>query len=65
MLTVDLTPREREVAAPLIQGLTSKSVGKRLAISPRTADMYRARLMQKTQAATTTELVHKLLQGNG
>ena len=65
MLTVDLTPREREVAALLIQGLTSKGVGKRLAISPRTVDVYRARLMRKYNAATTTELVHKLLQGNG
>ena len=64
-LTVDLTPREREVAALLIQGLTSKGVGKRLVISPRTVDVYRARLMRKTQAATTTELVHKLLQGAG
>ena len=64
VLTVELTPREREVAALLIQGLTSKGVGKRLAISPRTVDVYRARLMRKTNAATTTELVHKLLQGN-
>ena len=62
VLTVDLTPREREVAALLIQGLTSKGVGKRLTISPRTVDVYRARLMRKTQAANTTELVHKLLQ---
>ena len=64
-LTVDLTPREREVAALLIQGLTSKGVGKRLGISPRTVDVYRARLMRKTHAATATELVHKLLQGQG
>ena len=63
VLSVDLTPREREVAALLIQGLTSKLVGRQLGISPRTVDVYRARLMRKTDAATTTELVHKLLQG--
>lgn len=63
VLSVELTPREREVSALLIQGLTSKLVGKRLGISPRTVDVYRARLMRKTGAATTTELVHKLLQG--
>ncbi len=63
MLSVQLTPREREVAALLIQGLTSKGVGKVLGISPRTVDVYRSRLMRKTGAATTTELVHKLLQG--
>jgi PAS domain S-box-containing protein len=63
VLRVELTPREREVAALLIQGLTSKLVGRRLEISPRTVDVYRARLMRKTGAATTAELVHKLLQG--
>ena len=29
--------------------------------SPRTVDVYRARLMRKYGAATTPELVHKLL----
>ena len=57
----DLTPREREIAALLIEGLTSKQIGKRLAISPRTVDVYRARLMRKFDAATTPLLVQKLL----
>jgi DNA-binding CsgD family transcriptional regulator len=61
-IAVDLTPREREIAALLIEGLTSKLIGKRLAISPRTVDVYRARLMKKHRAATTPELVHKLLR---
>jgi len=59
---VELTPREREIAALLIEGLTSKLIGKRLAISPRTVDVYRARLMQKHRASTTPELVQKLLR---
>lgn len=62
-LAVDLTPREREIAALLIEGLTSKLIGKRLGISPRTVDVYRARLMKKHRAATTPELVQKLLRG--
>jgi PAS domain S-box-containing protein len=62
-LAVDLTAREREIAALLIEGLTSKLIGKRLAISPRTVDVYRARLMRKFGASTTPELVHKLLSG--
>lgn len=61
-LAVDLTPREREIAALLIEGLTSKLIGKKLAISPRTVDVYRARLMKKHGAATTPELVQKLLR---
>ena len=60
-LKVDFTAREREIAALLIEGLTSKLIGKRLAISPRTVDVYRARLMRKDGAATTPELVNKLL----
>jgi PAS domain S-box-containing protein len=62
-LKLDFTPREREIAALLIEGLTSKMVGKRLNISPRTVDVYRARLMRKVGASTTAELVHKLLAG--
>ena len=60
---IALTPREREIAALLINGLTSKLIGKRLAISPRTVDVYRARLMKKHRAGTTAELVHRLLAG--
>ena len=60
-LAVDLTPREREIAALLIEGLTSKLIGRRLTISPRTVDVYRGRLMRKVGAATTAELVNRLL----
>ena len=60
-LKAELTAREREIAALLIEGLTSKLIGKRLEISPRTVDVYRARLMKKYAAATTPDLVHKLL----
>jgi PAS domain S-box-containing protein len=59
---VALTPREREIAALLIEGLTSKLIGRRLGVSPRTVDVYRARLMKKHGAATTPELVHRLLR---
>ena len=62
-LKVDFTAREREIAALLIEGLTSKLIGKRLGISPRTVDVYRARLMRKVGAASTAELVNKLLSG--
>ena len=62
-LKLEFTAREREIAALLMAGLTSKLIGRRLDISPRTVDVYRARLMRKTGAATTPELVHKLLAG--
>lgn len=63
VLKVEFTPREREIAALLVQGLTSKAIGRRLEVSPRTVDVYRTRLMRKTGAATTAELVNKLLSG--
>ena len=63
VLKLDFTGREREIAALLIDGLTSKQIGKRLDISPRTVDVYRARLMRKLGASTTPELVNKLLSG--
>jgi PAS domain S-box-containing protein len=62
-VSADLTPREREVAALLMDGLTSKEIGKALAISHRTVEIHRARLMRKYQAHSTPDLVHRLLTG--
>jgi PAS domain S-box-containing protein len=59
----ELTAREREVAAFLMDGLTSKEIGRALAISHRTVEIYRARLMRKYQASNTGDLVHKLMSG--
>ena len=59
----ELTGREREVAAFLMNGLTSKEIGKALGISHRTVEIYRARLMRKYQAHSTPDLVHRLLAG--
>ena len=59
----ELTAREREVAASLMDGLTSKQIGRLLAISHRTVEIYRARLMRKYAASTTADLVHKLMAG--
>ena len=59
----NLTGREREVAARLLKGLTSKEIGKALEISHRTVEIYRARLMRKYEASTAADLVHKLVTG--
>ncbi len=44
-----LTKREREVLDKLLEGGTSKQVGKDLAISPRTVDVHRQNLLQKLE----------------
>ncbi|MCB1470174.1 MAG: PAS and helix-turn-helix domain-containing protein [Rhizobiaceae bacterium] len=56
-----LTPRERDVAALLIDGLTGKEVARALDISPRTVDIYKTRLLRKYDVASTPELVQRLL----
>ncbi|QTD46575.1 PAS and helix-turn-helix domain-containing protein [Ottowia testudinis] len=62
-VTAALTPREREVAAQLLQGLTAKEIGRALGLSHRTVEVHRARLMRKYQASTAAELVQKLMGG--
>ncbi len=59
----ELTAREREVAALIMDGMTSKQIGKLLAISHRTVEVHRARLMRKYQAHSTPDLVHRLMAG--
>jgi PAS domain S-box-containing protein len=60
-VAVQLTPREREIAAQLLTGQTSKQIGRTLAISPRTVDVYRARLMKKYGTGNATELLQRLI----
>jgi PAS domain S-box-containing protein len=60
-VAVELTPREREIAALLATGKTSKQIGRALDISSRTVDVYRARLMRKYGTGNATELLQRLL----
>jgi PAS domain S-box-containing protein len=60
VVTSELTPREREIAALLIDGKTSKLIARQIGLSPRTVEMHRSRLMRKFSAANSSELVHRL-----
>ena len=60
-VSAELTPRERELAALLVQGKTSKVIARDTDLSPRTVEMHRASLMRKFAASTSSELVHKLV----
>lgn len=57
-----LTERERDVAAFLLDGLTSKEIGRRLGISPRTVDVHRGALIRKHGVSTKSELIKRLAQ---
>jgi DNA-binding CsgD family transcriptional regulator len=52
-----LTARERDVAMLTCKGLTSKEIGRELALSYRTVEQYRARLLEKFGARNIAELV--------
>jgi PAS domain S-box-containing protein len=62
-VTAQLTPREREIAALLVEGKTSKVIARQTDLSPRTVEMHRASLMRKFSASTSSELVNKLVGG--
>jgi len=48
-VSAELTPREREIAALLVEGKTSKLIARQIALSPRTVEMHRAKLMKNFQ----------------
>lgn len=52
-----LTAREREVFNGLALGKTNKGIAQDLGISPRTVEIHRARVMEKLQATTLSDLV--------
>jgi DNA-binding NarL/FixJ family response regulator len=59
---VKLTDREREVLAFTVEGFSSSEIGKKLFISPKTVDTYRARIMEKLNLHHRSELVRFALR---
>lgn len=52
-----LTARELEVLDLLADGLQHREIAERLRISPRTVEVYKARMMEKLQCRTLAEIV--------
>lgn len=53
----DLSARERDVLAGVVEGKMNKQIAFELDISPRTVEIYRANLMTKTGARNIAELM--------
>lgn len=52
-----LTPRERDVLMPLVKGYTTREIAELLAVSVKTIDLYRSRVMKRMQAHHLPDLV--------
>jgi len=59
--TLNLTPREREISAHIVNGLTCKEIGRKLNISHRTVEVHRGRLMKKLKSKKSAELVSRII----
>lgn len=57
-----LTPREKEIIVFLAKGYSAKQVGRALGISHRTAEIHRARIMEKLGAQSLADLVALAIQ---
>jgi two-component system, LuxR family, response regulator FixJ len=56
-----LTPREREVLALMTQGKPNKVMAADLGVSQRTVEIHRARVMEKSGAASLAQLVRMVM----
>jgi len=57
-----LSVREREVLGLTAEGYSSREIGKKLFISPKTVDTYRSRIMRKLELTHRSELVRFALR---
>ena len=58
----DLSTREQEVLALTAEGFSSREIGQKLFISPKTVDTYRSRIMDKLGLNHRSELVRFALR---
>jgi two-component system response regulator FixJ len=60
-----LSERERQVLDRLIEGEANKVIALHLGISPRTVEIYRAKVMTKMEAGSFADLIRTVVAGRG
>lgn len=58
-----LTPRERDVARLFAQGKQNRHIAAELGISPRTVEVYKARMMEKLDCRNLAEVLRVITEG--
>jgi DNA-binding NarL/FixJ family response regulator len=60
--TIDLTPREVEILALLVDGFTNKEIAQRLSVSPRTVETHVERVLGKLDVRSRSRAIAKALR---
>ena len=61
----DLTPREREVAGLIAQGLLSKQIAQQLGCAEGTVSQHRSNIIAKTGASSVADVVRMVIRAGG
>lgn len=57
-----LTPREWDVVGPMVRGLSNREIASHLELSPKTVEVYRARILAKSECRNLPELVRTAIR---
>ncbi len=63
-LVASLTPREREVMDLVVAGMSNKAVANTLGLSAKTVEVHRAKVMEKMNARSVSDLVRMSMLNN-
>jgi RNA polymerase sigma factor (sigma-70 family) len=63
-LFASLTPREREVMDLVVEGMSNKAVANTLGLSAKTVEVHRAKVMEKMNARSVSDLVKMAMLNN-
>jgi RNA polymerase sigma factor (sigma-70 family) len=63
-LFTSLTPREREVMDLVVEGMSNKAVANTLGLSAKTVEVHRAKVMEKMNARSVSDLVRMSMLNN-